>query len=185
MIPDPQRIESELLHLHAVLDQLTDIRHFRIGGKVADSNAEGAAQSGHTGSPYCEFRALADVVTVGVKGPQHREFVCGGRLGYADVLVELELEARVILNLFACDAGIERKRLDTSCDRIKTEHRKISHHAVHAADRQSALGPRMPTFEPARAGDEIDVLDEAPLLVLHDDDHVGKARNVVAPASAR
>ena len=39
--------------------------------------------------------------------------------------------------------------------------------------------------QPARAGDEVDVLDEAALLVLHRDDHRGEARDVVAAAGSR
>ena len=40
VIPDPERVEAELLHLHAVLDQRVGVRHFRIRGEVARGDPE-------------------------------------------------------------------------------------------------------------------------------------------------
>ena len=44
---------------------------------------------------------------------------------------------------------------------------------------------RLPSADEARAGDEVDLLHEAPLLVLHRHDHVGEAGDVVSAAGAR
>src|SRR5947209_16266168 len=44
VIPDPDRIEAEFLHPHAVVDELLGVRHLRIGGEIARGDAERAAQ---------------------------------------------------------------------------------------------------------------------------------------------
>ena len=43
VIPDPERVEAELLHPDAVVDQRLGVRHFRIGGEVARGDAERVA----------------------------------------------------------------------------------------------------------------------------------------------
>ena len=45
VIPDPERIEAELLHPHAVVDQRLRVGHLGIRGEVARGDAERAARS--------------------------------------------------------------------------------------------------------------------------------------------
>ena len=68
---------------------------------------------------------------------------------------------------------------------VESEHRQIGDHAEHAAGKKAACPPRVAAAQESGAGDEIHLLDEAPLLVLHRHDHLRKARNVVAAAGAR
>src|SRR6185369_16780414 len=67
---------------------------------------------------------------------------------------------------------------------VETHDRKIGDDTVHAAGEEPRIVPARSAANEAGAGDEIDLLDEAPLLVLHRDDHLRQACDVVAAAGA-
>ena len=56
----------------------------------------------------------------------------------------------------------------------KPKTREVGDDAEHAAGGQAALGAASCRRGESGAGDEVDLLDEAALLVLHRDDHVGR-----------
>ena len=50
VIPDPERVVTQLLDTHAVIDQRLGIRHFGIGRKVARGDTVRVGQDGHFAS---------------------------------------------------------------------------------------------------------------------------------------
>src|SRR5439155_24004564 len=94
-----------------------------------------------------------------------------------------QIKTGVVLNLLPRDAGIEGENLHQPRGLVERENRKLSDDAEHSTFRQAALGTGLAAAYEARAGNEIHMVDEAALLVLHRDNHVGQAGNVVAAAS--
>ncbi|MNC89601.1 hypothetical protein D3C83_55630 [compost metagenome] len=82
------------------------------------------------------------------------------------------------------DARVERNDFHALRFVVEAEETEIGHHAEHAAGRKAALAARGAAAQESGARDEIDFFDEAPLLVLHRDDHLREARDVVAAAGA-
>ena len=116
---------------------------------------------------------------------QKREFLIGRRLGHSQMGSESQGKSGIVLKFFLTDAGIERHHLHAPLVGIESEHRQIGDHAERAAGKQAACAPRVAAAQVAGAGDEIHVLDEAALLVLHRHDHVREAGNVVAATRSR
>src|SRR5215471_8952884 len=111
--------------------------------------------------------------------------MCRWRFGDAGGRAKLEFESCVFLNLLARHARIEGKRRQTPCGFVKSENGEIGHYTIHSAGKKAAVVARLPALEPARTGDEIDVLYEAPFFVLQRHNHVGETGYVVASAGAR
>src|SRR6185437_8415824 len=97
----------------------------------------------------------------------------------------VEREAGIVLNLLATDAGIEGENGHSPLLVVEAEDRELGDDAKHSSGDEAALGAGATSAQETWAGDEIDLLDEAPLLVLHRDDHAGQARNVVSAAGSR
>ena len=95
------------------------------------------------------------------------------------------LKSGVILHLLARNTGVERQHLHAPSRLVKAEEREIGHDPMHAASREPAFPARVVAFDPPGARDEVDMSHKASLLVLHSDDHLGEARDVVAPTGAR
>src|SRR5215216_1630830 len=108
----------------------------------------------------------------------------GWRLGDAKLFVEDQVEAGIVLNLIPRDAGIEGQNLHQARGFVERKYRKLGDDTEHSTFRQAALGAGLAAADEARAGNEIHMVDEATLLVLHRDNHVGQAGNVVATAGA-
>src|SRR6478752_8444222 len=121
---------------------------------------------------------------LGIEHPQCRQLGLARRLGDGEIVVKDQLEAGLVLHLFAANAGIESGNLHAPLLVLEREHREFGDDAEHAAGRQAAFRARVAAAYEAGAGDEVDMLDEAALLVLHRDDHVREARNIVAAAGA-
>src|SRR5258708_31623671 len=98
---------------------------------------------------------------------------------------ESQGKSGIVLKFFLTDAWIEGDHLHAPLVGVESEHRQVGYHAKRAAGEQAACTPRVAAAQVAGAGDEIHVLDEAALLVLHRHDHVRETGNVVAAARPR
>src|SRR4029078_11688025 len=107
------------------------------------------------------------------------------RLGHAYRLIEDQIEPRIVLHLLACDARIKREDLHSALSIVERKRRQLGDHTKHAAMCQTAFGAGVAASDKTRAGYEIHLLHEASLLMLHRDDHICEARDIVAAASAR
>src|ERR1700737_527832 len=137
--------------------------------------------------PVPTFRdhALSGVQLLRIELAQYLELVVGRRFGHAGMGGELQRKTGIVLQLLARNARGERNHLHASFLFVKSEHREIGDYAEHAAGQQTARAPGLAALEKAGAGDEIDVFDETPLLVLHRHDHFRETCDVVAAAGAR
>src|SRR5947208_13963753 len=136
-------------------------------------------------SPGATSRSLGRVEPVRIELAHELELLIGGRLGHAQMRSEVEGKSGVVLKSFPSDARIERDHLHAPFLVLEAEHRQIRHHTKRGAGEQTALTPRVAAMQVSGAGDEIDLLDEAALLVLHRYDHLRERSDVVAAASSR
>ena len=118
VVPHPQRLEAQLLHAHAVVDQRLRVRHLRIRGEVAHGDAERLLLLSacfivcSDPSPFDDRGSRRGstsrrVEPLGVELAQHRR--ARPRVGGSvdpDFVVEQQLEAGVVLHLLARDARI-------------------------------------------------------------------------------
>src|SRR5262245_27185944 len=127
---------------------------------------------------------LCGVELLGIELAQHFQLLIGRRLGHAQVGGELQAKSGIFLNLLATDAGIERDHLHASLLVVESEHGKIGDDTEHSSGWKATGSPRVPAAQVSRAGDEIDMLDEASLFMLHRHHHLRQARDVVAASGA-
>src|SRR5436190_16002473 len=129
--------------------------------------------------------SLRSVESLGIELAQELELLVSGRLGDAEMGREVEGKPGVVLKRLAADARIERDHLHAPLLGFESEHREIGHHAEHAASKEAAASPRLAAAQVSGTGDEIDMLDEAALLVLHRHDHLRERGDVVAAPRPR
>src|SRR5215470_15274577 len=123
-----------------------------------------------------------DVEPVWVEVAQDGELAAARRFGDREIVGHEQLEAGVVLDLSDRDAGVQGQHLHAPALVVEADDPEVGDDAIHAADHQTAIAPARAAPDEAGAGDEIDSVHKAPLLVLHGDDHVRKARDVVAAA---
>jgi hypothetical protein len=80
---------------------------------------------------------------------------------------------------------VQRQQLHPLGAFLEAEDAEIGDDTVHAAGDQPGLAPAVAAREKAGAGDKIDAVHEAPLLVLHCNDNLRQAGDVVAAAGSR
>src|SRR4029453_3907431 len=127
----------------------------------------------------------AQEAALGIEGPQHRELVVRRRLGDLDPLCLEQGEAGVLSHRVARDAGVRRLDPHALAVRVEPEDAERSDDARDAAEAEAGGTARAVAPEPRRAGDEVDTLHEAPLLVRRDDDDLSaQGGDVVGAARA-
>src|SRR6185503_18044511 len=106
-------------------------------------------------------------------------------LGHAYRLIEDQIEPGIVLHLPASDTRIERQNLHSALGIVERKRRQLGDHTKHAAMCQTAFGAGVAAADKARASNEIHLLHKASFLMLHCDDHIREARDIVATSRAR
>src|SRR5260370_25035513 len=80
---------------------------------------------------------------------------------------------------------MQRQQLHPLRVLVEPEDAEIGDNAIHAAGSQPGLAPALLARQKAWARHEIDAVYEAALLMLHRDDHLRQAGDVVAATGSR
>src|SRR5215468_11271713 len=107
------------------------------------------------------------------------------RFGHAYRFIENQIKPGIVLHLPACDTRIKRQNLHSAFGIVERKRRELGDHTKHAAMCQTAFGAGVAPADKTRASYEIYLLHETSLLMLHRDDHICQARDIVAAARTR
>src|SRR5215831_16725708 len=89
---------------------------------------------------------------------QRLELVVGRRRRHVELLVEIELESRIVLYFLAIHTRVECQDLHPARPIVESEYCKFSDHAPHAAGRQAGVTAGCAATNESRTGYEIDML---------------------------
>src|SRR5215510_4526166 len=120
---------------------------------------------------------------LGIEGPQHRELIVRRRLGHFDPRRLEQGKAGVLANGVGRDTRVSRLDPHALAVRVEPENAERSNDARDATEAEAGRAARAVAPEPRRARDEVDALDEAPLLVRRDDDDLAAQRGDIVRAA--
>ena len=122
MVPNPDRIVTELLDLDAIVDERLCVRHFWIGGEVPRGDRQKSwRDSSSVFSPERLPQAVNRRSGIERRNASSSRFVGGSVI--ERTLVEKQLKAGVILDLRAVYAGVEGEHLHSTRFVVETKHR--------------------------------------------------------------
>src|SRR5712692_5908177 len=129
--------------------------------------------------------SLSEEAAIRIERTEHRQLIRRGRLGRRDLRRLEQVEAGVLAD--PVDRGARMYGLDPHATGhgIEAEGAERGDHAGDAAEEQAAALARAVAGQPAGARHEVDLRDEAPLLVRgHDDNLAAQRGDVVGAAGA-
>src|SRR5215467_3035063 len=82
-----------------------------------------------------------------------------------DLVADQQLEPGLLTDLVNAHPRLQPAQPHPAGERLKVKQRQVGDHGAEPAGRETCIGPAVPAGEVAGAGDEVDLLDEAPRLV--------------------